>query len=127
MKLLDVLFFSFHAIKNVTTGEGGAVICRSTEAVRDKLIMLRSHGIEKSQIDVSGFLYSQKLLGYNYRITDFSSSMWHYATEKLEHFYQSQKNWLKHMSISSHLYLQKVKLLTLPVEYNDAKKKRMHL
>ena len=86
---------------------GGAVICRSTEA-RDKLIMLRSHGIEKSQIDVSGFLYSQKLLGYNYRITDFQAALGITQLEKLNTFINHKKNWLKHMSISSHLYLQKV-------------------
>jgi perosamine synthetase len=65
--------FSFHPVKHVTTGEGGAVTTNVEDHYR-KLIRFRSHGITRDPAELSGsegpWYYEQLDLGYNYRLTD---------------------------------------------------------
>lgn len=75
----DAAVFSFHAVKIVTSGEGGAITTNDF-ALSERLKNLRSHGIEKSQEliaekDEGPWYYEQRSLGYNYRITDFQSAL----------------------------------------------------
>jgi len=70
---------SFHAIKNITTGEGGAVITNNKKFA-DKIKLLRSHGSVRDNVwnDKAGrgpWYYQSSLIGYNYRITDFQSAL----------------------------------------------------
>lgn len=83
----DLAIFSFHPVKHIASGEGG-MITTNNEELYQKLLMLRTHGIVKSNelfansIDFSGGVDSYPLwymemqeLGYNYRITDFQSAL----------------------------------------------------
>ena len=78
-KFADITVFSFHAVKIVTTGEGGMVVTNDEElAVR--LRQLRSHGItrlseEMEQVSPGAWYYEQRSLGYNYRITDIQAAL----------------------------------------------------
>lgn len=69
----DLTVFSFHAAKNIVTGEGGIVTTDSEELYK-KLLLLRSHGIDKSTLQrygaAAGYEYDMKILARNYRITD---------------------------------------------------------
>ena len=70
--------FSFHAVKQITTGEGGAVTTNDDELAR-RLRMFRSHGITRDrsrmeQLD-GPWYYEQQDLGYNYRLTDFQCAL----------------------------------------------------
>lgn len=69
----DLTVFSFHAAKNIVTGEGG-IVTTDNEALYKKLLLLRSHGIDKSTLQRyganAGYEYDMKVLGKNYRITD---------------------------------------------------------
>ena len=70
---------SFHAIKNITTGEGGAVITNNKKFA-NKIKLLRSHGnirdIDWNDITERGpWYYEANLIGYNYRITDFQAAL----------------------------------------------------
>ena len=70
--------FSCHAVKQITTGEGGAVTTNDAELSR-RLRMFRSHGITRdwdrmSQVD-GPWYYEQQDLGYNYRLTDFQCAL----------------------------------------------------
>ncbi len=70
--------FSFHAVKQITTGEGGAVTTNDPELAR-RLRMFRSHGITRdwdrmSQVE-GPWYYEQHDLGYNYRLTDFQCAL----------------------------------------------------
>jgi len=70
----DITVFSFHPVKIVTTGEGGMAVTNS-ERLGEAMRMLRSHGITRDirQFEgepAGGWDYQQKLLGYNYRLTD---------------------------------------------------------
>ncbi len=66
----DMVTFSFHPVKSITTGEGGAVLTNN-KIFYEKLLLLRSHGIEK---DANGFNI-QTLLGYNYRLPDMNAAL----------------------------------------------------
>ena len=78
--------FSFHPVKSITTGEGGAVTTNDPELAR-RLRMLRNHGLERDAARLSerdqGFdhgepnpwYYEQQLLGFNYRITDLQAAL----------------------------------------------------
>ena len=70
--------FSFHAVKQITTGEGGAVTTNDEELAR-RLRMFRSHGItrDRSRMEQCDgpWYYEQQELGYNYRLTDFQCAL----------------------------------------------------
>jgi len=72
--LADLTTFSFHPVKHITTGEGGAV-CTQDNGLAAKLRMLRNHGIDKAPSERQGYLYDMKMLGKNYRITDFQCAL----------------------------------------------------
>ena len=85
----DMTVFSFHPVKHITTGEGGAVVTNNKEFY-ERLNMQRNHGIDKSALDrfgpEAGWAYDLKLLGRNYRITDFQAALGISQLKKLEEF-----------------------------------------
>ena len=75
----DATVFSFHAVKIVTTAEGGMVTTQNIE-VANKLRLLRSHGMTRDAAifkDPSDgpWSYEQHLLGFNYRMTDLQAAL----------------------------------------------------
>jgi UDP-4-amino-4,6-dideoxy-N-acetyl-beta-L-altrosamine transaminase len=75
----DMTVFSFHPVKPITTGEGGAVTTRSAELAA-KLRLYRSHGITRDPEQLStpspgGWYYEQQVLGFNYRLTDIQAAL----------------------------------------------------
>ena len=92
--LSDMTEFSFHPVKHITTGEGGAVTTNSEELYQ-KLILLRTHGITRNpdlmtQND-GGWYYQQIALGYNYRITDIQCTLGISQLKKLERSVQRRR------------------------------------
>lgn len=77
-KFADLTVFSFHPVKHIATGEGG-MITTDDEALYNKLIMLRTHGITKDSSlmkeNHGGWYMEMQILGYNYRLTDFQSAL----------------------------------------------------
>lgn len=75
----DATVFSFHAVKIVTTGEGG-VIVTNDECLAEKLRLLRSHGVTRDESLMQGssegeWYYEMVDLGWNYRLTDLQSAL----------------------------------------------------
>jgi len=67
--------FSLHAVKHITTGEGG-VATTSDASLAARLRMFRTHGIRDGRTsDPSTWLYDMAELGFNYRITDFQCAL----------------------------------------------------
>lgn len=69
----DFAVFSFHPVKLITTGEGGAIACRA-EAAASRMRVFRSHGIRTTgrEREAHGQWYYEMVeLGHNYRLTDF--------------------------------------------------------
>jgi len=78
-KYSDACTFSFHPVKNITTGEGGAITTNSEQLWRN-LSILRTHGIEKptqaeSRLLEEPWLYKQTQLGLNYRMCDIQAAL----------------------------------------------------
>ena len=79
--IADMTTFSFHPVKTITGGEGGAVLT-NREDLYQKLLLYRSHGITKEAC----FYHEQIDLGYNYRITDIQCALILSQLNKLERF-----------------------------------------
>jgi UDP-4-amino-4,6-dideoxy-N-acetyl-beta-L-altrosamine transaminase len=83
----DMTVFSFHPVKTITTGEGGA-ITTNNEDLYEKLLLLRSHGITKKNISVLSspgpWYYEMRELGFNYRLTDLQAALGISQLKKLE-------------------------------------------
>jgi UDP-4-amino-4,6-dideoxy-L-N-acetyl-beta-L-altrosamine transaminase len=79
----DMTVFSFHAIKPITTGEGGAVVT-DNESYAKALRLFRSHGIVKKELWNSDMVS----LGYNFRLTEFAAALGHSQLNKLDRFLQ---------------------------------------
>ncbi len=77
----DMTIFSFHAIKPITTGEGGAVLTND-EAYAEKLRRFRSHGIVKKKFWNMDMIE----MGYNYRLTDIAAALGLSQIKKLDIF-----------------------------------------
>ena len=77
----DMVTFSFHPVKSITTGEGGAILTNNKEFY-EHMMCLRSHGITK---DEKGFNV-QTLLGYNYRLPDINASLGVSQIKRLNEF-----------------------------------------
>ena len=89
VKYADAVNLSFHPVKHITTGEGGAVLTNHSE-IDEKIKILRTHGITKDEKILSKndgpWYYEMHQLGYNYRITDFQCALGISQLNKLEKF-----------------------------------------
>jgi UDP-4-amino-4,6-dideoxy-N-acetyl-beta-L-altrosamine transaminase len=85
----DATVFSFHPVKTMTTGEGGAVTTNDPE-VHERLVMLRSHGITRDPARLSeqpgAWWYEQQMLGFNFRMTEIQAALGSSQLRKLERF-----------------------------------------
>lgn len=85
----DMTTFSFHPVKLITTGEGGA-ITTNNDRLYEKLCLLRTHGINKDPnklIHNDGpWYYEQQTLGFNYRITDLQCALGLSQLQRLDSF-----------------------------------------
>ncbi|MGN6165765.1 MAG: UDP-4-amino-4,6-dideoxy-N-acetyl-beta-L-altrosamine transaminase [Flavisolibacter sp.] len=77
-RFADAAVFSFHPVKHIACGEGGAVTC-NREDVFKHIALLRTHGITKDPAlmheNDGGWYYEMQELGYNYRLTDFQAAL----------------------------------------------------
>lgn len=80
----NVCVFSFHPVKGMTTGEGGAVTTNCKE-IYEKLCSLRSHGTQ-SRTDIAPWMYEMTALGFNYRLTDIACALGLSQLKKLDSF-----------------------------------------
>ena len=94
----DMATFSFHPVKAMTTGEGGAIVTNSKETY-DRLCLLRSHGVIKNEnqlenkfATVGSWYYEMQELGFNYRITDIQCALGVSQLKKLNSFIKRRQN-----------------------------------
>lgn len=93
--IADITTFSFHPVKTVTSGEGGACTTNNPELYK-RLSLFRSHGITRDQEimenESHGPWYNEQvMLGYNYRMTDFQAALLISQLDKLEKFSNRRK------------------------------------
>lgn len=80
-KYSDMTVFSFHPVKTITCGEGGAVTTNSKELYQ-KLLAYRSHGSHHTE----DWKYDMVELGFNYRMTDIQAALGISQLKKLDKF-----------------------------------------
>lgn len=94
--LADLTCFSFHPVKTITGGEGGAVTTND-EALYRKLVLAHTHGITHDEALMQDaphegpWCYEQISLGYNYRMTDFQAALLVSQLHKVDHFAARRK------------------------------------
>jgi perosamine synthetase len=96
---------SFHPVKNITCGEGGA-ITTNDPILYERLLQARSHGInrdpDKFKIRSQAFesteaakanpwYYEMVSLGYNYRLTDIQAALATSQLKKLDYFIKKRR------------------------------------
>ncbi len=81
----DLTTFSFHPVKTLTTGEGGA-ITTSDDELAARCRLLRSHGMQRTRPDSEPWFYEMAELGFNYRITDLQCALGVSQFQRLETF-----------------------------------------
>ncbi len=121
----DLTIFSFHPVKHITTGEGGAVVTND-EGLYERLSLLRSHGIDKDAQNRYGpdasWAYDMKYLGRNYRITDFQAALGISQLKKLGWFIDKRNE----LALRYQEILRDVDVVTLP-EVKDNVRHVWHL
>lgn len=94
-QLSDIVVFSFHPVKIVTTGEGGIALTNDDQLAR-KMEMLRTHGIIRppaptSRVPDGPWYYEQVALGYNYRLTDLQAALGLSQLRRLDEFVECRR------------------------------------
>tara|TARA_B100001996_G_scaffold379312_1_gene364872 strand:- start:414 stop:1574 length:1161 start_codon:yes stop_codon:yes gene_type:complete len=144
IKFADFVTYSFHPVKPITTGEGGAILTNN-KAIDEKLKMLRTHGIKKNEKKYIWY-HDMKFLGFNYRITDFQCALGLSQLKKIGKFNSKRKKIAflydkafknlkffktpsipKNFSSSYHLYALKIDFKSLNIKKNDLFKKLLKL
>jgi len=113
--LADMVMFSFHPVKPVTTGEGG-VITTNNEDFYNKMLLFRTHGITRKDsflIENHGpWYYEQQILGYHYRLTDVQCALGKSQMQKIDKFIQRRRE----IANIYKKYLKDLKEITIPFE-----------
>src|SRR3989344_4787472 len=84
----DLSVFSFHPVKPITTGEGGAILTNN-EKYYKRMIVLRTHGITKDPKKtetIGKWFYEMVELGFNNRITDIQCALGSSQLKRLQQF-----------------------------------------
>ncbi len=94
--LADMTTFSFHPVKTVTGGEGGAILTNNDE-YHTKLVLAHTHGITHDEALMEEaphegpWYYEQISMGFNYRLTDFQAALIESQMTKLDKFAARRK------------------------------------
>ena len=152
-KYADAVILSFHPVKHITTGEGGAVIT-NIEALDNKIKTLRTHGMTKDENILEKqdgpWYYEMHNPGFNYRLTDFQCALGISQLKKFKKFLAKRRQIAKYynkffkdderfivpavskdVKHSYHLYPLQIKFDELNISkkeyFNNLKKKNLFL
>lgn len=94
--IADMTCFSFHPVKTVTAGEGGAILTDNDEFYK-KLVLAHTHGITHDEEEMEDaphegpWYYEEISLGYNYRMTDFQAALLISQLDRIDEFIAKRK------------------------------------
>lgn len=80
----DLTIFSFHAVKNITTGEGGAIFCKSKK-LYDELLKFRNNGIQSIKKNINSLIeYDVTHSSSNFRLSDINAALGNSQLKEIE-------------------------------------------
>ena len=94
--IADMTCFSFHPVKTVTAGEGGAILTNNEDYYK-KLVLAHAHGITHEDEEMEDaphegpWYYEEISLGYNYRMTDFQAALLMSQMDRIDEFVEKRK------------------------------------
>jgi UDP-4-amino-4,6-dideoxy-N-acetyl-beta-L-altrosamine transaminase len=117
-KYSDLTIFSFHPVKTITTGEGGAITTNNKQ-LYERLLMLRSHGMTNDpnvlNINPGPWYYEMHELGFNYRMTDIQAALGIQQLRKLDAFVSRRREIIKQYNKAFNI----IDWLTVPFEKTE--------
>jgi len=119
----DIVVFSFHPVKIITSGEGGMATTQNPNLAR-KMQMLRSHGITSEATELTEpshgvWYYQQQLLGFNYRLTDMHAALGLSQFSKLDSFVNARHQLVEHYNQAFNRYAEIKPLSQHPDSYSS--------
>jgi len=99
----DITIFSFHPVKTIAAGEGGAVVTRQP-ILADRVALFRNHGVQRNPqafLDteagfdrnaVNPWYYEMVELGLNYRLSDINCALGLSQLNKLDRFVAARRD-----------------------------------
>ena len=88
-KYTDAASLSFHPVKHITTGEGGAILTNNSNIIK-RCEILRSHGVIRNK-SFSPWFYKVEEPGFNYRMSDINAALGVSQIKKLNIFIKRRK------------------------------------
>jgi len=105
-KYSDIVIQSFHAVKNITTGEGGAIITNHKKFY-EKFKILREHGFKKQNY----WKYEIEEVGFNSRLSEMQCALGVSQLKKIDKFLIKRKNITNYYNN----YFKKFNLIQTPI------------
>lgn len=120
----DLTVFSFHPVKSITTGEGGAILT-DNEGYYKKMKRFVTHGITKENLDknLGGWYFDMVDLGQNYRLTDLQCALGINQLSKLDIFVEKRLGIIKKYNNA----FRQIKGLVVPLEDDETYRSAWHL
>tara|TARA_B100000989_G_C19528164_1_gene468091 strand:- start:1607 stop:2749 length:1143 start_codon:yes stop_codon:yes gene_type:complete len=118
MKYAQHAVHSYHAVKNITTGEGGALLTNDKK-IYEKFNTLSNHGIVKDKKKISEYPWYYELneIGNNSRITDFQCALGISQLKKLNKFINQRRR----LALFYKKYLHETENIKIPIESKSVK------
>lgn len=113
----DMTTFSFHPVKIITCGEGGAIACNDDKRLQ-RLKKLRQHGIEHVHTPIGEqktprpYFYQHQEFGFNYRLTDFQAALAMSQLNRLE-------QWVSQRQALADIYDARLQHLPIKLPYRS--------
>lgn len=111
-KYADLVTHSYHPVKNITTGEGGAILTNNKDYYK-KISILKNHGLEKKNLlKSSSWKFSLSDVSHNFRLSDISCALGFSQLKQLNKFIKRRR---EISNLYNKLFLNNHNIITPPI------------